>query len=264
MTGCTGLIGNREIMVNPPLAGALSECSCRDNWSLYNNGTCAPPACFSGEINRGGSCSVGFSGVTTIEPSDASVVLLPTNVALSSVANAAACGGAGGWYYDNAANPTRITLCPASCTQLNATTDGSVSVNIGCHPSLVSTTVSQVYDSQCPADSGPVWMLLTWDTLTPGDSNVAFRARTAATEADLATSSWAPLGTAQANPDTQVCPLLGGPAGCPIDLYAKLGGKPAAERTFLELQITMNPTSDALDGPTVNGWEISYSCRPNQ
>ncbi|MCC6651996.1 MAG: VWA domain-containing protein [Candidatus Eisenbacteria bacterium] len=53
--GCGQLVGNREIMVNPPVqsgkptpsgyAGHVSECSCQDNWTLYAVGTCAAPAC---------------------------------------------------------------------------------------------------------------------------------------------------------------------------------------------------------------------------
>jgi hypothetical protein len=36
------------------------------------------------------------------------------------VANAAACGPGGGWYYDNDAAPTKVLLCPASCNYAQA------------------------------------------------------------------------------------------------------------------------------------------------
>src|SRR5262249_23060059 len=36
------------------------------------------------------------------------------------VANAAACGGSSGWYYDNDAAPTRVLLCPSACSAANA------------------------------------------------------------------------------------------------------------------------------------------------
>jgi hypothetical protein len=48
------------------------------------------------------------------------------------VANAAACGPMGGWYYDNPAAPTRITLCPATCGPLTMTAGSSMNVLIGC------------------------------------------------------------------------------------------------------------------------------------
>jgi hypothetical protein len=263
-TECSGLTGNREIMVNPPGAGQLTECSCRDNWSLYNDGVCDSPECFQADINKGGTCSVSLSNTSKIDKADVAVTLLPTNTLISRVTNAGACGAAGGWYYDNNTTPTKITLCPGSCTTLNATNGGYVNVSIGCAKILSSTTVTQIYEGTCPADSGPVWMLFTWDTVTPSDSNVVFRARTGLTQADLANYSFVTLGTAQANPDTQVCALLPVTTECPVKLGDALGGKPAAERQFLELHIVMNPASDTIQGPTVNGWEIQYSCQPNQ
>jgi hypothetical protein len=55
-----------------------------------------------------------------------------TSSSVSRVANAAACdGGAGGWYYDNPAAPSVITLCPATCDPLLAS-KGSLKVLIGC------------------------------------------------------------------------------------------------------------------------------------
>ena len=53
---------------------------------------------------------------------------------------------------------------------------------------------------------------------------------------------------------------MGGPAPCPIDLYAKLGGPPGATSEYMQLDITLNPNSNATQGPTVNGWDITYSC----
>ncbi|HEY3498914.1 MAG TPA: hypothetical protein VGK73_29690, partial [Polyangiaceae bacterium] len=47
VTGCPGLTGNREIMVNP--GTTLSECSQLDNWSLYSSGAaCGEPICAGG------------------------------------------------------------------------------------------------------------------------------------------------------------------------------------------------------------------------
>jgi len=48
------------------------------------------------------------------------------------VANAAACGPMGGWFYDNPMAPTRITLCPATCGPLTMTPGSSMNVLIGC------------------------------------------------------------------------------------------------------------------------------------
>jgi Mg-chelatase subunit ChlD len=44
----------------------------------------------------------------------------------------AECGDKAGWYYDNNFGPTKIILCPASCSTVQADTTGKVSVQFGC------------------------------------------------------------------------------------------------------------------------------------
>jgi hypothetical protein len=46
---------------------------------------------------------------------------------------AAACGQqTGGWYYDNPASPTKIILCPSTCSAVQADATGKVDVQFGC------------------------------------------------------------------------------------------------------------------------------------
>jgi hypothetical protein len=42
------------------------------------------------------------------------------------------CGTTGGWYYDDAANPTKIILCPTTCTEVQNGAMPSVTVKFGC------------------------------------------------------------------------------------------------------------------------------------
>lgn len=42
------------------------------------------------------------------------------------------CGGQPGWYYDSNAAPTKIVLCPASCTTVQADSEAKVSALFGC------------------------------------------------------------------------------------------------------------------------------------
>jgi hypothetical protein len=52
---------------------------------------------------------------------------------LPYVGSQAQCPATGnGWYYDNAANPTQIILCSATCSVVAADTAGSVSIELGC------------------------------------------------------------------------------------------------------------------------------------
>jgi hypothetical protein len=48
VTNCPQLIGNREVMVNPPGSAQVEECSCKDNWTLYSGQesiACETPDC---------------------------------------------------------------------------------------------------------------------------------------------------------------------------------------------------------------------------
>jgi hypothetical protein len=51
------------------------------------------------------------------------------------IVNLEACGRNpnGGWYYDDPANPTRIRVCPCTCSRFQA---GRVDVRIGCRPRI--------------------------------------------------------------------------------------------------------------------------------
>jgi von Willebrand factor type A domain len=53
-------------------------------------------------------------------------------VTLGKVANAGACGAAGGWYYDDDVNPTSISLCPTTCDEAQLDPDARVQVLLGC------------------------------------------------------------------------------------------------------------------------------------
>ena len=78
------------------------------------------------------------------EPLDYTLVNLQIRVGINGslmqvgkVANAAACGTAGGWFYDQPvppANPppTKITLCPATCDPLVLTAGSHLDVLVGC------------------------------------------------------------------------------------------------------------------------------------
>jgi hypothetical protein len=59
----------------------------------------------------------------------------------TQVANLAACGATGGFYYDNNANPTQIILCPVLCATHQATLYSMIQLNIGCLDSCATTPV---------------------------------------------------------------------------------------------------------------------------
>jgi hypothetical protein len=194
------------------------------------------------------------------DPANAKVTYTPSTgaaVVFPKVLSASSCGS--GWYYDNNVSPTKIFLCPSTCQTIVNDTGARIDVDLGCPGSYYPTTYTHVYEATCPAGTKVQWGYLAYGTVTPGDANVVFSARTATTQAGLGSTSFTSLATAKAAaPDTQICSIAG-PSPCPIDLYQKLG-VPGARQEFFELGIAMNPTTDKASGPTVTSWDLSYSC----
>jgi hypothetical protein len=126
-------------------------------------------------------------------------------------------------------------------------------------------TYTQTYASSCPAGTHTQWAFLTYDTTTPsntsGSSDVKFRIQTAPLLLDGgvgAPTSWVTVADTPAGGDPAACPMSG-PSPCPKDLYAALG-KPGATNGDLTLQVTLTPSPDGLVEPTLNSWQITYSC----
>jgi Mg-chelatase subunit ChlD len=84
------------------------------------------------------SCRFALPATGSAAPAatDLAVSLRPTPGAapedLRVVASAADCAGGPGFFPDDLAKPTRVTLCPASCTEAHASPSSRVSVIAGC------------------------------------------------------------------------------------------------------------------------------------
>ncbi|MFZ5890757.1 MAG: lectin-like protein [Myxococcota bacterium] len=209
------------------------------------------------------SCTFSLANSGSFDPNNVSVVYTAgsgTSQTLPKVPTAASCGT--GWYYDNNTNPTKATLCPSTCSTVQADAGALVQVQAGCPGVYTASTSSQQYQGVCPSGTFPQWGYFTYNTSAPGDSSVVFSVRAASTMAGLATATPKTLATAKSTPtDTQVCTKTG-PAGCPIDLYALLGT--SAKMPFLQLDVAVNPTSSKDKTATVNNWEVTYSCPPSE
>ena len=51
---------------------------------------------------------------------------------LPRVNDATACGAGGGWYFDSNSAPTKIFLCPATCTVVQADSSAKIDIEIPC------------------------------------------------------------------------------------------------------------------------------------
>ncbi|MEA2753349.1 MAG: hypothetical protein QOI41_7492 [Myxococcales bacterium] len=81
-------------------------------------------------------CELGYPSTATSDPTKLAVTFTPKGQAaqtLTQVTDVSKCGTiADAWYYDNAASPTKIILCPSMCTKANAATDGKLAALVGC------------------------------------------------------------------------------------------------------------------------------------
>lgn len=74
------------------------------------------------------------SGGAAIDPQNVAMQFTPQGgspVDIPKVTDAAACAG-DGWYYDDNQNPTKLLLCPATCTTVQAAQGGKVDILVGC------------------------------------------------------------------------------------------------------------------------------------
>ncbi len=136
--GCTGAFGSgaKDGAVYTSLitaSGGARGVICNDDWTQVFDDITA--AVVSGSQV---ACELNVpSPVTgTLDPNQVNVKYqmggTPPGVTLPQVSDAAACTAAGGWYYDNPTTPTKITLCPSTCTEVQADATANVSVEIGC------------------------------------------------------------------------------------------------------------------------------------
>jgi hypothetical protein len=123
--------------------------------------------------------------------------------------------------------------------------------------------LQQTYEGSCEGATVQ-WGFFTFQqAATPGDSSILFRLRTAAAEAELARGAFVDLLISSAALGTDRCGFTG-PAPCPIDLYDALGGSPLAHHPFAQLEVLLSPASEDGAMPTVDEWQLTYSCTFNQ
>lgn len=72
----------------------------------------------------------------TLVPDEVNFSYTPKGVGMPTLLpradDLADCGGKPGWYYDNNTAPTKIIICPASCTTVQADSNAMVSALFGC------------------------------------------------------------------------------------------------------------------------------------
>jgi hypothetical protein len=196
---------------------------------------------------------------------------------LSEVVDVNSCAG-GGWYLEQPGDQTMppiVSLCPSTCSSIQADPGAQVFVEFGCELQFLPTTFTETYEADCEAGTIVEWKALGYDTTMDGYSRVEFRARTAASEGGLAGASYHLVATAMEGAEDCVylepmpcqssntnCTCVSGIGGG-VEFKGKLDpGSPGHD--FLELEITVVPTPDGSWTPTVHDWRVAYSCLPGE
>jgi hypothetical protein len=212
------------------------------------------------------SCEFSLASDNEFDANNASVSYTDSDGnsnALDQVASAGDCGSSdSSWYYDDPENPSTLTLCPSTCEAVQADAGAQVWVELGCPSPAEPTTVTHNYFGSCDTGQKPQWMFMYYDTTIEAGSSAtaAFRVRSATTETGLASADWHDAATATADdPDCAKGMVVDG--FCPVDLYSLLGAV-EAKRDYLELEITVTPSGGV--SPSVDNWEITYSCPPEE
>ncbi len=116
--------------------GGAKGVICVDNWQPVFNA-------IKTAVVQGSKVSCDYTvpdpgGGQTLDPTKVNVDYLPGGnppaQAILRVNDISACkgGGSGGWYFDNNAAPTKILLCPATCTAVQSDSAAQIDVKFGC------------------------------------------------------------------------------------------------------------------------------------
>jgi hypothetical protein len=209
------------------------------------------------------ACAYNLTGVDGANPDQTKVVFTPSTGAapqkFGKVTDAAHCTPKGYYYQDD----ETVVLCPGACSLVTADPAGRISAEVGCLGyGYEAATFNEHYYADCPTGSVPQWGFFAYETETAGDSSIAFRARVATSEADLAHQDFQDWMVATSSPDTQVC-SISGPAPCPFDIYEKVGDV-KAHYPWLEMEADLTPSSDGFRTPLLVDWRFTYSCQPGE
>ncbi len=186
-------------------------------------------------------------------------------IAPGACVNAAAClplpNGTKGLVVNSAA--LSATVPEVDCSNnwsVSSSPAGACAASTG----YTSSEFSQRYVASCPAKHQSVmWTFMAYDAVVPhnasGTSAVRIEVQTAPDEASLASGCGDCAVLAQL-PATHPasCPLGGSPP-CPLVLMSALDAG-AKHNAALELQFTLLPSPDGQVAPTVNHWEVRYTC----
>lgn len=210
------------------------------------------------------SCNITIPNAGQVDPDAIDVDYLPNGVTpattLQKVADENGCTGAADeFYFDDPVAPTEVITCQATCDTVRADSNAKVEIVGGCiggYTQYQPEPYTYFADCSSYAASGPVWQYFSYSSEVPGDADIVFEVRTGTTAAEAATGAWKIVSTAT-NAAPNVYP------SAPLNLKTLLG-QVASQEPYLEMRVTLNPTTNGSATPTLYDWDIQFSCLDNE
>jgi len=125
-------------------------------------------------------------------------------------------------------------------------------------------TFTQDFVARCPPQTLPVWREFDWQAQIPDGTSITFSAQSGVTAATLLPVL--PLLLATATMDTNTGPSMLNFDQAFIDTGPKGSGAfdvaspKVASASLLRVTITLTPTQDFQQTPTLNQWRVQYDC----
>jgi len=135
-------------------------------------------------------------------------------------------------------------------------------------PFYSPATFTEDFVAACPKATAPIWREFDWQALVPNGASIAYEVRSGDDIMSLFPSMPLSLATATTSTNTgvmnknyDVAFIDTGRNGSGVFNRAN---PPVASREVLRLRITLNPTPDRLQAPTLLQWKVQYDCVPSQ
>jgi hypothetical protein len=122
--------------------------------------------------------------------------------------------------------------------------------------------------TSCPPQTQPIWREFDWQAQIPTGTNITFSAQSGPSTSTLLPPM--PLLIATATTPTDTGPMMLNYDVAPIDTGTGTNGAgafntampPVVSGNLLRVTITLNPTPDFQQTPTLNQWRVQYDCGP--
>jgi hypothetical protein len=129
-------------------------------------------------------------------------------------------------------------------------------------------TFTEDFIASCPKATAPVWREFDWQAVVPSGAGIVFQAQSGDTAMSLLPAPALTIATASMSTNTGAMNQNYDVAFIDTGLSGtgafNTASPKVVSRDILRLTITLNPTPDHLQAPTLLQWKVQYDCVPDQ